>query len=478
MGKHSLLLPVLLAFLAGASPAHAWTWPASGPVLQHFSYNGDPYAAGQHRGVDVGGSAGEPVLAPAAGGVTFAGTVPGGGRTVTIRTPGGLAVTLLHLGTITEVKGASVAEGAQVGTLGSSGTSEWAEPYVHLGIRQASDEGGYLDPESFLPPRVSAPETAVEAEEAEADAEPTPSESPAAEQAGPASGQTSPVTQAPAPETEGEQSPAAAHAPAPGVAAPASSPSSVVGAHHAAESRTREPTGCAPRGRACGHQGVPRRACLRSGPRGADPSSGSGSPRQPAAANLRSRKEHLRRVGLLRYMVRARPQDSWPHFSRASLHPAASPSTGSVEGTGMRTQPGIRRPRCPTSCLPGGWKLGASAADAWSKCPLVGLERGIDHPLPAARASDAFPPFSAKLGPEVGVGEQTIDRGAERERISRRHEESCDLMLDELGEPANRTRHDGPAVRHRFRTGEPETLPSRGADDDCRAVIEVGEFVA
>ena len=260
MGKHSLLLPILLAFLAGASPAHAWTWPASGSVLQHFSYNGDPYAAGQHRGVDVGGSAGEPVLAPAAGSVTFAGTVPGGGRTVTIRTPDGLAVTLLHLGTITVVKGASVAEGAQVGTLGSSGTSEWAEPYVHLGIRQASDEGGYLDPESFLPPRVSAPETAAETEaaaEAEADAEPTPSESPAAEQAGPASGQTSPVTQAPTPVTEGEQSPAG-HAPAPGVAAPVSSPSSAVGALHAGEPRTGEPTGV----RTAGTQPEDTRGCL------------------------------------------------------------------------------------------------------------------------------------------------------------------------------------------------------------------------
>ena len=189
MGKHRLLLPVLLAFLAGASPAHAWTWPASGPVLRHFSYDGDPYAAGQHRGVDVGGSSGEPVLAPAAGSITFAGTVPGGGRTITIRTPDGFAVTLLHLGTITEVRGASVAEGAHVGTLGSSGTSEWAQPYVHLGIRQASDEAGYLDPENFLPPRVSASETAAEVE---ADAEPTPSEAPAAEQAESTPGQTSP----------------------------------------------------------------------------------------------------------------------------------------------------------------------------------------------------------------------------------------------------------------------------------------------
>jgi len=249
MGKHRLLLPVLLAFLAGASPAHAWTWPASGPVLQHFSYDGDPYAAGQHRGVDVGGVAGEPVLAPAAGSVTFAGTVPGGGRTVTIRTPDGLAVTLLHLGTIAAVKGASVAEGAQVGTLGSSGTSELAETYVHLGIRQASDGGGYLDPESFLPPRVSAPASGADVE---ADPEATPSESPAAEQTEPASTHTSPEAQTPAPEPEGGQSPTTdhappttAHAPSQGEAAPAtpaSLPPSIVLPPDGVEPGAREPT--------------------------------------------------------------------------------------------------------------------------------------------------------------------------------------------------------------------------------------------
>ncbi|HYM64536.1 MAG TPA: peptidoglycan DD-metalloendopeptidase family protein, partial [Gaiellaceae bacterium] len=245
-----MLLPVLLAFLAGASPAHAWTWPASGPVLQRFSYEGDPYAAGQHRGVDVGGSAGESVLAPAAGSVTFAGTVPGGGRTVTIRTPDGFAVTLLHLGAIVAVKGASVAEGARVGTLGSSGTSELAEPYVHLGIRQAADAGGYLDPESFLPPRISAAETGADVE---ADPEPTPSESTAAEQAEPASDQRSSEAQAPAPEPEGGQSPSGghplattAHVPAAGDAASTStaiSPSSAVRLPERERPGVRTPTG-------------------------------------------------------------------------------------------------------------------------------------------------------------------------------------------------------------------------------------------
>ena len=44
-----------------AAGAHAWTWPAAGPVLRPFSLGADTYAAGQHRGVDIGaelGSAG------------------------------------------------------------------------------------------------------------------------------------------------------------------------------------------------------------------------------------------------------------------------------------------------------------------------------------------------------------------------------------------------------------------------------------
>ena len=73
-------LLLLLVPLAGA-----WTWPVSGPVLQAFSFDrAQPYAAGQHRGIDVGAPAGSSVVAPAAGVVAFAGTVPASGKTVTI----------------------------------------------------------------------------------------------------------------------------------------------------------------------------------------------------------------------------------------------------------------------------------------------------------------------------------------------------------------------------------------------------------
>src|SRR5262245_36378650 len=109
------LLPVLIAFQAGAPPALAWTWPADGPVLRPFTFGADPYAAGQHRGIDVAGESGAPIRSPAGGIVSFAGFVPGGGRTVTIETADGYSVTLVHLGTISVTREAVLAEGAPLG---------------------------------------------------------------------------------------------------------------------------------------------------------------------------------------------------------------------------------------------------------------------------------------------------------------------------------------------------------------------------
>jgi Peptidase family M23 len=128
MKRLVILLPVLLAFQVGVQPALAWTWPVDGPVLRPFELGSDPYAAGQHRGIDIGAPTGASVRAPAAGSVSFAGTVPVGGRTVTIRTAGGYSVTLVHLGSIGVVRGTNVAAGSAVGTVGPSGDPKGRSP--------------------------------------------------------------------------------------------------------------------------------------------------------------------------------------------------------------------------------------------------------------------------------------------------------------------------------------------------------------
>jgi Peptidase family M23 len=147
-----LVVPVLVC-LAWTPVAHAWSWPVHGPVLRPFAYDeAHPYAAGEHRGVDIGAdAAGGSVVAPAAGTVTFAGTVPASGQSVTIETVSGYSVTLTHLGSIVVAKGVAVGEGDTIGAVGPSGTPEVDGPYVHLGIRLTADENGYLDPLTLLP---------------------------------------------------------------------------------------------------------------------------------------------------------------------------------------------------------------------------------------------------------------------------------------------------------------------------------------
>ena len=154
------LLLVLLVALAAVPAARAWTWPTDGQVLQPFSFDpASPYAAGQHRGVDLAGSPGDAVHAPRAGVVSFAGTVPGSGKSVTIETADGWSVTLTHLGTISVKKDAAVAEGDAIAAIGDPGGGE--APFVQLGIRKTADPQGYVDPLGFLPPRVAAPPTPV-----------------------------------------------------------------------------------------------------------------------------------------------------------------------------------------------------------------------------------------------------------------------------------------------------------------------------
>ena len=208
-----LLALLLLLLVLGVPAAGAWTWPVGGPVLQGFSFDpAHPYAGGQHRGIDVGGDAGASVLAPASGVVSFAGTVPTSGKSVTIDTADGLSVTLTHLGSIAVAKGGAVTEGTVVGTVGPSGTPELDVPYVHLGIRNAADPQGYLDPLLFLPVAAAPPAAAPAAAPVAPPAAAAPPADPAA---APPSSEAPPAPEAPA----ADPAPPAAEAP-PAVEAP------------------------------------------------------------------------------------------------------------------------------------------------------------------------------------------------------------------------------------------------------------------
>ena len=61
-----------------------------------------------------------------------------------------------------------------VGTMGWSGTPEHAVPTVHLGIRRASDDEGYVDPLGLLPPRAAPAPAPTPAPAPRTDAGPCP----------------------------------------------------------------------------------------------------------------------------------------------------------------------------------------------------------------------------------------------------------------------------------------------------------------
>ncbi|MEA2150468.1 MAG: hypothetical protein QOD69_2298 [Solirubrobacteraceae bacterium] len=159
---------VLVACLSLASPAWADSWrrPVRGPVLRAFAVSADRYARGQHRGIDLGAPPGARVRASCAGRVRFAGTVPGGGPTVSVGC-GRHVATYQHLGVLAVRRGQVVVAGADIGAVGRSGDPREPRPHVHLGARDAAS-GRYVDPSLLfgappraLPPLRSAPRRRV-----------------------------------------------------------------------------------------------------------------------------------------------------------------------------------------------------------------------------------------------------------------------------------------------------------------------------
>jgi len=153
------LFLTLSAFFAIAVPANAaWTWPVSGEVITPYRNGTDPYASGQHRGIDIGAPVGMPVIAAAGGEVLFAGTAGSSGLTISVRTGDGHDTSYLHLSSVAVRKGARVAAGERIGAVGTTGTRSAAAPHLHFGVRDAGTRHDYHDPLAFLPPPPRAPE--------------------------------------------------------------------------------------------------------------------------------------------------------------------------------------------------------------------------------------------------------------------------------------------------------------------------------
>ena len=205
--RHLAVAVVVLGAALALPPtagAAAWRWPLEGQVAREFRVGANPYAGGQHRGVDLAAPLRTPVRAACSGPVRFAGRVGDSGLVVSVLC-GELIASYLHLEAIAVRRGEHVGTGRRLGAVGSSGDPPPGPAHLHLGAREAAT-GRYRDPLELLGGRGAPPGAPVVGGPRTARPRPVPS--------------PAPLGRAPAPARGLAPAPAPGLAPAPVLAAP------------------------------------------------------------------------------------------------------------------------------------------------------------------------------------------------------------------------------------------------------------------
>ena len=140
----SVALVIALAIGPGAAwgdQDDPWTWPLDPRpvVVSVFDRPDSPYGPG-HRGIDLAGSPGQPILAAIAGEVSFSGRVAG--RGIVVVRYGDLRLTYEPVTPAVGV-GEPVSQGQVLGWLSGAGSHCLPDACLHLGLRRGDT---YLDP--------------------------------------------------------------------------------------------------------------------------------------------------------------------------------------------------------------------------------------------------------------------------------------------------------------------------------------------
>ncbi len=150
---------VLNGWRKTAHPGIVFIWPAKGPETSGFGLkrvlNGE--AKSPHSGIDIGGTTGTPIMAPADAVVADVGNYYFCGKTLTLDMGQGLYSVYCHLSRIKVRPGERVRQGELVGKMGATGRT--TGPNLHWTVRL---NGAAVDPHVFLganalPPPPAAP---------------------------------------------------------------------------------------------------------------------------------------------------------------------------------------------------------------------------------------------------------------------------------------------------------------------------------
>ena len=128
--------------------APSFVWPAVGPITTKFGVPGSDWIGGFHMGIDIGASAGSPIVAAADGLVVYADRdhLHGYGNYVLLDHGHGYATLYAHMSQIVATAGENAHQGDLIGYVGESGYA--FGPHLHFEVRLNEEK---VDPENFLP---------------------------------------------------------------------------------------------------------------------------------------------------------------------------------------------------------------------------------------------------------------------------------------------------------------------------------------
>ena len=126
---------------ANAEDEIAWIWPTSGGVLAGFDEV-------KNKGLDIGGTAGEAVVAAADGRVVYVGAgLRGYGNLIILKHNNTYLTAYAHNQTLLVKEDQSVRKGQKIAEMGNSDADRVK---LHFEVRR---QGKPVDPAKYLPPR-------------------------------------------------------------------------------------------------------------------------------------------------------------------------------------------------------------------------------------------------------------------------------------------------------------------------------------
>lgn len=133
--------PVLPEAAAQTPSAAGLIWPARGPILARFDGN-------KNKGVDIGGTAGTPIVAAGDGRVLYAGSgLRGYGNLIIIKHSDTLLTAYAHNQTLLVKENDTVTRGQKIAEMGNSGADR---VMLHFEVRKQTKP---VDPMGYLPPQ-------------------------------------------------------------------------------------------------------------------------------------------------------------------------------------------------------------------------------------------------------------------------------------------------------------------------------------